>query len=127
MILSNALSPYHKLAAQEIGSLPHIDSNLYSQFLYLPESDFVVNPFPNYIVNLVQPIDSISSPKGILKIKYDNFQTDIVLAKDWSIITINEYIDGASYRIPFSANVEWYLKKYNERNKKRKIKGINLI
>ena len=98
MILSNALSPYHKLRAQEIEPLPQIDSISYSLFLYLPQSDFVVNPFPNYIVNLVQPIDSISIPKGILKIKYDNFQTDIVLAKDWSTITINEYIDGESYR-----------------------------
>ena len=115
MILSNALSPYQKLGAQEIDSLSHIDSISFSQFFYLPESELVVNPFPNHIVNLVQPLDSTSRPKGILKIKYDNFQTDIVLAKDWSTITINEYIDGESYRIPFSADVEWYLKKYNER------------
>ena len=115
MILSNALSPYQKLGAQEIDSLSHIDSISFSQFLYLPESELVVNPFPNHIVNLVQPLDSISSPKGLLKIKYDNFQTEIALAKDWSTITINEYIDGKSYRIPFSADVEWYLKKYNER------------
>jgi len=88
---------------------------LYSQFLYLPASDFVVNPFPDHIINLVQPIDSTSNPKGILNIKYDSRETVIVLAKDWSAITINEYIDGKSYRMPFSSNVEWYLKKYNER------------
>ena len=101
--------------AQEVDSTFYSDSELYSQFLYLPASDFVVNPFPDHIINLVQPIDSTSNPKGILNIKYDSRETVIVLAKDWSAITINEYIDGKSYRMPFSSNVEWYLKKYNER------------
>ena len=71
MILSNALSPYHKLGAQDVEFLSDIDSISFSQFLYLPESELVVNPFPNHIVNLVQPLDSTSSPKGILKIKYE--------------------------------------------------------
>ena len=101
--------------AQETDSTFSSNSELYSQFLYLPASDFVVNPFPDHIINLVQPIDSTSNPKGILNIKYDSRETVIVLAKDWSAITINEYIDGKSYRMPFSSNVEWYLKKYNER------------
>ena len=115
LLLPNALSPYQNLMAQEVDSTFYSDSELYSQFLYLPESDFVVNPFPDHITNLVQPIDSTSNPKGILNIKYDSRETEIVLAKDWSAITINEYIDGKSYRMPFSSNVEWYLKKYNER------------
>ena len=101
--------------AQEIDSTFSSNSELYSQFLYHPASDFVVNPFPDHKINLVQPIDSTSNPKGILNIKYDSRETVIVLAKDWSAITINEYIDGKSYRMPFSSNVEWYLKKYNER------------
>ena len=101
--------------AQEVDSTFYSDSELYSQFLYLPESDFIVNPFPDHIINLVQPIDSTSNPKGILNIKYDSREIEIVLAKDWSAITINEYIDGKSYRMPFSSNVEWYLKKYSER------------
>ena len=107
--------------AQEIDSIFYSDSELYSQFLYFPESDFVVNPFPDHIINLVQPIDSTSNPKGILNIKYDSQETEIVLAKDWSAITINEYIDGKSYRMPFSSNVEWYLKKYNERKSHLKL------
>ena len=78
--------------AQEIDSIFYSDSELYSQFLYFPESDFVVNPFPDHIINLVQPIDSTSNPKGILNIKYDSQETEIVLAKDWSAITINEYM-----------------------------------
>ena len=111
--------------AQEIDYTFHSDSESYSQFLYLPESEFVVNPFPDYIINLVQPFDSTSNPKGILNIKYDSRETEIILAKDWSTITINEYIDGKSYRMPFSSNVEWYLKKYNER--KSYLKLIEII
>ena len=113
--MSNALSPYRNLIAQEVDSLFYSDLELYSQFLYLPESDFVVNPFPDHITNLIRSIDSTSNPKGILNIKYDSRETEIVLAKDWSAITIYEYIDGKSYRMPFSSSVEWYLKKYNER------------
>ena len=68
LLLSNALSPYQNLIAQEVDSTFYSDSELYSQFLYLPESDFVVNPFPDHITNLVQPIDSTSNPKGILNL-----------------------------------------------------------
>ena len=103
--------------AQDIDSLAFNDSTLSLQSLYIPESEFVVNPFPRYIVNLIQPVDSISIPKGILTIKYDSQETEVLLARDWSTIIIKEYIDGRSYRIPFSSSVEWYLKKYNKRTR----------
>ena len=117
----NALSPYQLLMAQDIDSLAFNDSTLSLQSLYIPESEFVVNPFPNYIVNLIQPVDSTSIPKGILTIKYDSRETEVLLARDWSTIIIKEYIDGRSYRIPFSSSVEWYLKKYNKRTRYLKL------
>ena len=117
----NALSPYQLLMAQDIDSLAFNDSTLSLQSLYIPESEFVVNPFPRYIVNLIQPVDSISIPKGILTIKYDSQETEVLLARDWSTIIIKEYIDGRSYRIPFSSSVEWYLKKYNKRTRYLKL------
>ena len=113
--MSNAISPYQYLSAQNkeiekinIQTLPHL-------FLYTPQSEFVVNPFPKHLTTLTQPMDSMSHSKGVLNVKYDDLRTDIVLAKDWSTITISEHIDGISFKIPFTANVEWYLKKYNER------------
>ena len=107
--------------AQDIDSLAFNDSTLSLQSLYIPESEFVVNPFPNYIVNLIQPVDSTSIPKGILTIKYDSRETEVLLARDWSTIIIKEYIDGRSYRIPFTSSVEWYLKKYNKRTRYLKL------
>ena len=113
--MSNAIRPYLYLNAQVIEKPQFIESNQPSRFLYIPESEFVFNPFPNNILNLIQPLDSLSRAKGGLRIKYDDVKTKITLAKDWSTITITEYIDGSSYKMPFTADVEWYLKKYNER------------
>ena len=107
--------------AQEVDSPLSKSIESQSSYLYLPESDFVVNPFPIHLITLVQPIDSTSRPKGILDIKFDSRKTEIILAKDWSTITINEYIDGKAYRMPFRSDVEWYLSKYNERKSYQKL------
>ena len=114
LVMSNAIHAHQNIYAQG-DSIISLSTKEHKLFLYIPESEFVVNPFPNYIFNLIQPLDSLSSPKGILNIKYDNLKTDIILAKDWSTITIKQYVDGSSYKIPFTADVEWYLRKYNER------------
>ena len=113
--MSNAISPYHYLSAQESESISLNDQEQFSPFLYVPQSEFVVNPFPNYAKNLILPLDSTSTVKGLFNIKYDDFKTKVTLAKDWSTITITENIDGASFKIPFIADVEWYLQKYNQR------------
>ena len=113
--MSNAISPYHYLSAQGSESISLNDQEQFSPFLYVPQSEFVVNPFPNYAKNLIQPLDSTSTVKGLFNIKYDNFKTKVTLAKDWSTITITENIDGVSFKIPFIADVEWYLQKYNQR------------
>ena len=47
--MSNAISPYHYLSAQGSESISLNDQEQYSPFLYVPQSEFVVNPFPNYI------------------------------------------------------------------------------
>ena len=113
--MSNAISPYHYLSAQGSESISLNDQEQFSPFLYVPQSEFVVNPFPNYSNTLIQPLDSTSTVKGLFNIKYDDFRTKVTLAKDWSTITITENIDGVSFKIPFIADVEWYLQKYNQR------------
>ena len=113
--MSNAISPYHYLSAQGSESISLNDQAQFSPFLYVPQSEFVVNPFPNYTKNLIQPLDSTSTVKGLFNIKYDDFRTKVTLAKDWSTITITENIDGVSFKIPYIADVEWYLQKYNQR------------
>ena len=37
---------------------------------YFPTTSFVVNPFPMRPVGLVQPIDSLAYPKGILNLDF---------------------------------------------------------
>ena len=62
--MSNAIAPYQYLNAQGVEASQLVDSEQPSQFLYIPESEFVVNPFPNHILNLIQPLDSMSRAKG---------------------------------------------------------------
>ena len=54
--MSNAISPYHYLSAQGSGSISLNDQEQFSPSLYVPQSEFVVNPFPNYANNLIQPL-----------------------------------------------------------------------
>ena len=75
--MSNAISPYHYLSAQGSESISLNDQEQFSPFLYVPQSEFVVNPFPNYTNNLIQPLDSTSTVKGLFNIKYDDFKTKV--------------------------------------------------
>ena len=101
--MSNAIAPYQYLNAQGVETSQLVDSEQPSQFLYIPESEFVVNPFPNHILNLIQPLDSMSRAKGVLRIKYDDINTKIVLAKDWSTITITESVSYTHLTLPTKA------------------------
>ena len=116
-LISNALSPYQKLIAnntesiQDFGSITDFTS--YDQL----SSQFVFNPFPYKIPNLIQPIDSLSSPKGLINIKFDQDISEVIVSKDWNIISINKIIDGRSYKIPFSSTIDWYLKEFIEKSR----------
>ena len=102
--------------SQEADSIAQRGSFSVIPFTYVPISDFVVNPFPLFPASLVQPLDTLLSPKGILKFSFDSETKEIQLNRDWSRITISQYIDDRSYRIPFTADVDWYLDRYFARN-----------
>ena len=103
-------------SAQEADSIAQRDSFSAIPFTYIPVSNFVVNPFPLLTASLVQPLDTLLLPRGILKFNFDSESKEIQLNRDWSRITISEYIDGRAYRIPFTADVDWYLDRYFARN-----------
>ena len=72
LAMTNAIRPYQNIYAQG-DSVTSLITEKYKLFLYIPESEFVVNPFPSHIFNLVQPLDSLSNAKSILNIKYEVF------------------------------------------------------
>ena len=76
--MSNAIAPYQYLNAQGVETSQLINTDKPSQFLYIPESEFVVNPFPNHILNLIQPLDSMSRAKGVLGINYDDIRNNFM-------------------------------------------------
>ena len=92
--------------AQEVDSVAQANfpSALYTEIISY--SAFVVDPFPRSKLTLVQPIDSISVPLGLLTFPYENRKTEVKLSWDWSTITITEWVEGAMIRMPFSASVE---------------------
>ena len=77
---------------------------------YVPTSPFVVNPFPTLPVTLIQPLDSMTTPIGIINFSLGLKKVDTRLSLDWSSITISETIEGNRIKIPFTSTVEWYLK-----------------
>ena len=114
-LISNALSPYQNLIANDAKNIDafHLETDFFSYNQL--SSQFVFNPFPNKIPNLIQPVDSLFLPKGILNIKFDQEISEVIISKDWSNISIRKIIDGRSYKIPFSSSIDWYLEKFIEK------------
>ena len=101
---------------QEAESSAQQESFPVLHFSYVPESDFVVNPFPRVNKTLVQPLDSLTQPIGLLSFPYQKKEVIIEVAWDWSWITVLEFADGEEPRMPFTADVEWYLDRLHKRN-----------
>ena len=90
---------------QEAESSAQQESFPVLHFSYVPESDFVVNPFPRVNKTLVQPLDSLTQPIGLLSFPYQKKEVIIEVAWDWSWITVLEFADGEEPRMPFTADV----------------------
>ena len=73
-----------------------------------------MDPFPRSKKSLVQPLDSIKTPLGLLIFPYEIKKTDVELSWDWQTITISETVDGNQVQMPFTASVEWYLDKFHQ-------------
>lgn len=81
---------------------------------FVPNSPYVVDPFPRRPLTLVQPLDSLSSPIGLLKFPYRKQTTDVELSLDWSTIIISEWVDDSMIKMPFAAPVDWYLTTFHQ-------------
>ena len=77
---------------------------------YIPSTPFVFDPFPRSPVSLIQPLDSMITPLGILTFPFGLRKVTVELSWDWSTITISEIVDGGQRQIPFTSSVDWYLK-----------------
>ncbi|MBT4753988.1 MAG: hypothetical protein HOO07_10085, partial [Candidatus Marinimicrobia bacterium] len=82
---------------------------------YIPSSPLVINPFPEPKPSLVQPLDSMTTPRGLLKFPYESQRTIVELSWDWKTITISEKVDGTQIKMPFTVSVEWYLEKFHQK------------
>ena len=77
---------------------------------HIPNFPLIFNPFPNVYVSLVQPLDSLESPIGIIDFSFGQKKLDVNVSWDWSLITISEIIDNRQLKIPFTSSIDWYLK-----------------
>ena len=69
----------------------------------------IFNPFPEKSVSLIQPLDSLKLPKGIIDFSFGQRKTDVLVSWDWSTITITETIDNRNLKIPLTSSLDWYL------------------
>jgi len=99
-------------------SLDSTRSDDYSAHLarFVPSSPYVSNPFPKVFPFYALAYDSLTSPLGILNIKYDEYALSVELDRNWDTITVSEYVDGKQVRLPQTMSVEWYLEKMFYRN-----------
>ena len=98
------------LFSQDGDSISSYESNKIYLPEYVPFSAIVVDPFPRLPIALIQPLDSINNPLGIINFSLGLKKVNIQLSWDWSQITISETIDGKKIKIPFTSKVDWYLK-----------------
>ena len=98
---------FEKFYSNNLFNLP---SNSYYQ-----DSKIITDPFPSSKKTLVQPIDSLKTPIGLISLPYKKQEQIIQVSWDWSRITIKKSADDYSF-LPFTATVDWYLKALQKRN-----------
>ena len=70
----------------------------------------IFNPFPERSTSLIQPLDSLKLPKGIIDFSFGQRKIDVVVSWDWSTITLTETIDNRNLKIPITSSLDWYLR-----------------
>ena len=96
------------LLSQDVNTDSDIQYNI-SVPKIIPFPSFVVDPFPRSMNPLVLPYDSIPSYGGLVNYTFGLKNLDIQISKDWSMITISEFVNGKQLKIPFTASLDWYL------------------
>jgi len=80
------------------------------------ESDFFANAFPTLPRAFGLISDTLIKPIGLLSpFKITELQSEI--SADWQTITIYEISDGQNIKMPFSANLNWYIKSMIQRQR----------
>ena len=77
---------------------------------YVPIFPSIFNPFPKGQVSLIQPIDSLKLPIGVIDFYFGQRKMEVHVSWDWSTITITETVDNRKLQIPLTSSVDWYLK-----------------
>ena len=77
---------FEKFYSNNLFNLP---SNAYYQDSYI-----ITDPFPSSKKTLVQPIDSLKTPIGLISIPYKKQEQIVQVSWDWSQITIKKTADG---------------------------------
>ena len=98
---------FEKFYSNNLFNLP---SNAYYQDSYI-----ITDPFPSSKKTLVQPIDSLKTPIGLISIPYKKQEQIVQVSWDWSQITIKKTADGHLF-LPYTTTVDWYLKILQKRN-----------
>ena len=77
---------------------------------YVPRFPSIFNPFPKGRVSLIQPIEPLKLPIGVIDFYFGQRKMEVHVSWDWSTITITETVDNRKLQIPLTSSVDWYLK-----------------
>ena len=105
-------------------SIESLDNNFQSYYWRSPR--LIFSPFPTAPLSIVQPLDSVSTVKNIVKLNLGHKQLVITLSNDFKTINISESINGEERLYPFQSSLDWYIKQLYKKTWKNKYLEIML-
>ena len=85
------------------------------------QSPWMVNPFEDLPYRSLFSMDSVSSLRGVLKVRFEHADSWTEFSSDGQTIFLYESVYDRYYRLPFQASLDWYV---NEQLQRRRIKNF---
>ena len=85
------------------------------------QSPWMVSPFEDLPYRSLFSMDSVSSLRGVLKVRFEHADRWTEFSSDGQTILLYESVYDRYFRLPFQAPLEWYV---NEQLRRRRIKNF---
>lgn len=83
----------------------------------MPVSPWVVDPFEGAFFSSPFSLDTLRSPRGVLRDGVEAKNRWATVSPDWGLVTLYESVWDHLFRVPFSAPLSWYMEQRVERER----------
>ena len=110
---------FNAIYAQQEGSL-YFDQPLTPEV----QSQWMVSPFEDLPYRSLFSMDSVSSLRGVLKVRFEHVDRWTEFTSDGQTIFLYESVYDRYFRLPFQAPLDWYV---NEQLRRRRINNFVIV